>query len=58
MLGLVGLLLIGAIGMLADLAGSSSVRTARQRLTRSIARATLAGLTWFRHDDITRPRSA
>ena len=55
-LGVIGLLLIGAIGMLADLSAGGNVRTVRRKATRAIARAALACVMWVRHDDITRPR--
>ena len=38
-LGVIGLSLIGAIGMMADLSAGGNVRTARRKATRSIARA-------------------
>ena len=58
MVGVVGLLLIGIIGLVADVSANQSVRTAPRRAVRGVAKAVLACLTWRRHEGITRPRSA
>jgi len=56
--GVVGLLLIGIIGLVADVSANESVRTAPRRAVRAVAKAVFACLTWRQHEGITRPRSA